>query len=155
MRKGFFILLAILAIGGLGYSLSGSKKDLYLTEFELDEKSFTADALKKIETETALVLPAGARGLRFHYKPPIDPIVFAKIEMPSGTEDLMEKRLVAMKEFPGKFHVDFANSRCNWWPASFTNEIRSKFSHQGGFYIQAHLVREKDQVVVYIKYFTI
>ncbi len=157
MRKRLFILLSIpvLVIAGICVFLTDSKQDLYRTEFELDEASFTADTLKKIETELTLAFPPGTKGLRFHYKPPIDPIVFAKIEIPPEAKDSMVKRLTEMKEFPGKFHTDFGNKRCNWWPASVTNEIATKFSTKGGFYIQAYLVQESDKVILYLKYFTL
>jgi hypothetical protein len=157
MRKRLFILLSIsvLAIVGICVFLTDSKQDLYRTEFELDEASFTADTLKKIETDLVIAFPPGAKGLRFHYKPPIDPIVFAKIEIPPEAKDSMVKRLTEMKEFPGKFHKDFGNRQCKWWPASVINEIATKFSINGAFYTQAHLVQEGDQVILYLKYFTL
>ena len=54
-----------------------------LTEYNLDENSFDAEAMVKIEQESGLDLPDDAKGLAFCHIPPIDPIVFAKIEIPA------------------------------------------------------------------------
>jgi hypothetical protein len=155
MRKVVAILVTALVFAGLYVFFAGGGKDIAFTEYELDEGSFKAGTLAKIESESGLQLPPGTKGLRFHYIPPIDPIAFAKLEIPAGSKDLMVQRLNEMREFSGKFHSDFANNRCNWWPASVTNVIATKFSTKGGFYIQAHLVQESDKVILYLKYFSI
>ena len=49
-----------------------------------------------IEKESGIDLPDGAKGLKFHYIPPVDPIVFAKIEIPTEAVNLMEQRIAAL-----------------------------------------------------------
>lgn len=155
MRKVVYLFVTALVFTGLYVFFAGGEKDIAFTEYELNEVSFKADTLAKIESESGLQLPQGTKGLRFHYKPPIDPIVFAKLEIPAGSKDLMVQQLAEMRDFSGKFHSDFANNLCKWWPATVTNGIATKFSTKGAFYIQTHLVQESDKVILYLKYFTL
>jgi len=125
-----------------------------LTEYELDENSFGADTILKIEKESGVDIPDEAKGLKFHHIPPIDPIVFAKIQVPSKTGKLMEKRIKSLPDYD-PFPKNFANDRCKWWPSNPKNVIVSKGAFNNGYYIEAHLLQEKEQFLFYIKYFTI
>jgi hypothetical protein len=70
----------------LGIALIGCGRDF--KEYELDESSFGADTMKLIEDASGIDIPDDAKGLRFHYIPPIDPIYFAEIEIPAHRETL-------------------------------------------------------------------
>ena len=124
-----------------------------LTEYSLNEYTFDAGAMAKIERESGIDLPDDAQGLSFHHIPPIDPIVFAKIEIPAETEELMKERIGALDGY--SFPEDFANDSCEWWPAAPENVVLSKQAFSNGHYVQLHLVKEKERLILYIKYFTI
>jgi hypothetical protein len=123
-------------------------------EYDLDQNSFKAETIRQIENESGIKIPDGAKGLRFHYIPPIDPIVFAKIKIPAEAAKLMEAQIAALTDMPD-FPHNFANDRCSWWPAEQENVIISKKAFNNGYYLETYFVREKEQIVLYLKYFTI
>ena len=125
-----------------------------VTGYSLDEDSFGADTLARIEREAGIDLPDGAKGLAFLYKPPIDPIVFAKITIPDSARSQIEEQLVAAAT-NDDYPQDFANDVCGWWPASFDNTLLSKLTFYGGYYVEYHLIEEDEQIVLYLKYFTL
>jgi hypothetical protein len=125
------------------------------TEYELDEGSFGVDTIAQIEKESGIDFPAGVEGLKYHYKPPIDPIIFAKIKIPAEAKGLMEKQIGALTFSGTSFPKDFANDRCKWWPSTPENVVVSKQAFNNGYYIEVFLVQEKDLLILYIKYFTI
>lgn len=145
-------LIFILAICFVVVGCNGHRD---LTEYSLDEDSFDAQAVAKIEQEAGIDLPEAAKGLRFHHIPPIDPIVFAKIEMPSDVQDSLVKQIGALTFSGTHFPKDFANDRCEWWPTAPANVILSKQAFNNGYYVELYLVKEKEHLVLYIKYFTI
>ena len=110
--------------------------------------------MAKIQKESGINLPTGCKGLRFHHKPPIDPIVFAKLQVPAEAAKLMEQRLTVLTNTITNFPENFANDICRWWPTNVQNVIVSKKVYQG-YYIEAYLVREQEQLILYLKYFTI
>ena len=124
-----------------------------LTEYSLDEKSFDAEAMAKIETESGITLPGGSKGLAFKHIPPIDPIVFAKIQIPGDAQGALTKQIEALNtiEFPN----DFAYDRCAWWPPPQEHIALSKRATSNGYYVELHLVKENEQLILYIQYFTI
>lgn len=140
------ILAMCMAIVGCG-----DHRDL--TEYSLDEKSFDAEAMAKIQMESGITLPDGAEGLAFKHIPPIDPIVFAKIRIPDDAQESLSNQIAALKtiEFPN----DFAYDRCAWWPPPPDQIVLSKRATNNGYYIELHVVEENEQLVLYIQYFTI
>ena len=124
------------------------------TEYTLDEKSFDAEAMAKIEQETGIDLPDGAKGLKFHHIPPIDPIVFAKIKIPAAAQDSISRQIEALTLNGTDFPKDFANDRCEWWPSAFESVVLAKQARSNGWYIELYLVKEGDDIILYIKYFT-
>jgi hypothetical protein len=126
-----------------------------LTEYDLNEDSFGADTIAQIEEESGIDLPPDVKGLKYHYKPPIDPIVFAKIIIPTEAKEFMEKQIGTLTYSGSSFPKDFANDQCNWWPKTFENVVISKQAFINGYYIEVFLVQEKDLLILYIKYFTI
>ncbi|MCK5802982.1 MAG: hypothetical protein KAI66_09130 [Lentisphaeria bacterium] len=125
------------------------------TEYELDESSFGANTIKIIEKECGITLPAGSKGLKFHYVPPIDPIVFAKLAIPADGGKAVETWLTGLTFSGTSFPEDFADDRCKWWPSSPRSVIMSKQGFANGYYIETYLVQEKEQLILYLKYFTI
>ena len=124
------------------------------TEYSLDAETFDAEAMEKIEQEVGIDIPDGARGLAFHHLPPIDPIVFAKIEIPADGQNWLAKQIEALTFSGTHFPKDFANDRCRWWPAAPDNLVLSKQAFNNGYYVELYLVREKEALMLYIKYFT-
>ena len=146
MRAYVYVLVLCLVCLGCGMDS---------TEYELDESSFGADTITQIEKESAIDLPDGSKGLKFHYIPPIDPIVFAKLEIPAEKRKVMETRIAALTFSGNSFPRNFANDRCKWWPSNPENVVISKQAFTNGYYIEAYLVQEKGQLILYLKYFTI
>ena len=124
-------------------------------EYELDEHSFRADTLKKVQKESGINLPASCKGLKYHYIPPVDPIVFAKILIPAESGKVMEQYIAGLTNSLADFPNNFANERCQWWPSSPQNVIVSRKAFNGVYYIEAYLIREKERLILYLKYFTI
>ena len=88
-----------------------------LTEYSLDESSFDAEAMAKIEQESGLKIPAEAKGLAFYQIPPIDPIIFAKIKMPAESQSSLVKQVETLT---------FKGTSC------FTREASQTTSARGG-----------------------
>ena len=84
------VLAAILVLSACGEAR-------WAREFELDEKTFDAEAMKMVETDSGLKLPADSKGLNFRYKPPIDPSFVAKIEIPADSREKLQKEIEAIK----------------------------------------------------------
>jgi hypothetical protein len=83
-------------------------------DYELGSADFGADTLLMVEKEMGLRLPAGARGLNFYYKAPIDPAFIAKIEIPSDAKDDMAKQVSALPNKPVNSSGGLAE-RISWW----------------------------------------
>ena len=124
-----------------------------LTEYTLDESSFDSEAMAKIQKESGITLPGGSKGLAFHHIPPIDPIVFAKIQMPANTQEALTKQIESLKGIT--FPNDFAHDRCDWWPPAPQSVVLKKQATNNGYYVELYLVKEKEYLVLYIQYFTI
>jgi len=146
--KLIFMLVICLAVVGCD-----EHRDL--TEYNLDESSFDAEAMAKIEQESGVDLPDDAKGLALYHIPPIDPIVFAKIEIPANSQEEVAKQIRELAFSGTHFPKELANDRCNWWPAAPKNVVNSKQAFNNGYYIELYFVKEEDEYILYIKYFTI
>jgi hypothetical protein len=144
-----FICMVAICLAVVG---CGVHRDL--TEYSLDENSFDSEAMAKIEQESGIDLPDDAKGLAFHHIPPIDPIVFAKIQIPSAAQDAIKKQVETFTFSGSSFPENFANDRCPWWPAELGDIVFSKQAFNNGYYIEVYLVKENDDIILYIKYFT-
>lgn len=144
--KGVRAKVVLLSLGLLGCGRG-------LREHDLDQDSFGADTIKLIEDASGIKMPPGAKGLRFHYIPPIDPIYFAKIGLPDTARETIEAQMDRMHS-SGTFPDNFANDRCNWWPAGFTNTLKSAKSASGNSCLELYLMKEDGQLILYLKYFT-
>ena len=147
MKLVYMLAICLAVVGCSGH------RDL--TEYSLDEKSFDSEAMAKIEQESGIDLPDDAKRLAFHHIPPIDPIVFAKIQIPAAAQDSITKQVETLTFSGTHFPKDFANNRCQWWPTAPKELILSKQAFNNGYYVELYLVKEKDDIILYIKYFTI
>jgi len=147
MRTNTWIAFLCLTVLGCGW-------DRDLTEYSLDEKSFDAETLAEIEQESGIDLPDGAKGLAYHYEPPIDPIVFARIRIPADAQEALVKQIEALTFDGDEFPMFGAEDICDWWPATFENILVSKQARSNGWYIDLRLVKEGDHMILYINYFT-
>lgn len=136
----------------LSITLIGCGKDA--SEFELDEKSFDEDTIHLLEDATGFDIPDGATGLKFYYIPPIDPIYFAKIQIPEDSLEMIKKQIAALTTAQN-FPDNFGDDRCTWWPPTLKNVVVSKKSNPTGFYLEVHLIEEAGSLILYLKYFTV
>jgi hypothetical protein len=124
------------------------------TAYSLDEKSFDAKAMAEIKKESGLKIPADAKGMAFQYYPPIDPLTFAKIQIPESGREALEKQIKSFKDTD--YHDDgFAYDRCNWWPPAKKSVFLFKRTYHNGYCMEIHLAKEKGHTVLYVQYFTI
>ncbi|MHC4546400.1 MAG: hypothetical protein ACYTDW_17825 [Planctomycetota bacterium] len=147
MRLVAYIALCLMVVG------CGRHRDF--TEYSLNENSFDSEAMSKIKQESGINLPYDAKGLAFHHIPPVDPIVFAKIKIPADAQNSLTKQIGALTFSGTQFPKDFANDRCKWWPAVPASTVLSKQAFNNGYYVELYLVKEKEHLILYIKYFTI
>jgi len=153
VKRYLYVLVLCLALLGafvLGRTLLGLVTGL--TEYELGEGSLGwPTTIAFIEEQSGFDIPNGAKGLRFQYLPPIDPIWFVKIETPADSRELMESRIAAL---PDSDIYHLASDRCEWWPSSPENAVisRSETEDEMANYIEAHLVQEGEQLVLYLQH---
>ncbi len=125
-------------------------------EFELNENSFDSDAMQYIEEISGLDLPENANGLKFYYKPPIDPCFIAKIEIAATDKQTIEKQIKGFKAYDSVPVLGREWNFRDWWPEKIDNEIVSKiYYREDSGYIFAYLIKEKEQLILYLKHITI
>ncbi|NLD37203.1 MAG: hypothetical protein GX654_10070 [Desulfatiglans sp.] len=117
-------IIGILLICLVVLGCSENHRDL--TEYDLDANSFDTEAMAKIERESGINIPDGAKGLAFHHIPPVDPIVFAKIVIPVDAQELIKNQINKFTYSGTQFPKDFANDRCKWWLSGKDNVLLSK-----------------------------
>lgn len=107
----------------IAVSLTGCGKGTH--DYELGSADFGADTLLMVEKEMGLKLPAGAKGLNFYYKAPIDPAFIAKIEIPSDAKDGMVNQVSA---FPNKPIISRGglSERISWWTPTVGQVIQDR-----------------------------
>ena len=130
----------------------------YYHEFDLDQHTFKEDTLKKIKNDIDIDFPEKTKGLNFHYIPPIDPIVFAKIEIPATARKLVETRISKYSDNSSSFPTNFdvvANDKCSWWPPKIENIILTRKTYHNSYYVLIHLVQENEKHILFLKYMTI
>jgi hypothetical protein len=147
MKLAGLLVVCSLAIGCVVHRDLGA--------YDLDEKAFDAEAMAKIEKETGIDLPDGAKGLAFCHTPPVDPIVFAKIRIPFEAQNAISKQIAALASDEANFPKGFANDECAWWPEKPSGVVISAYARAGVLYVELHLLKEGDDLILYIKYFTI
>lgn len=129
-----------------------------LHEYELDESSFKSDTFRLLEQATKFDIPENSKGLNFRYKPPIDSIYFAKIEIPQVSSGAIQQQIEQYKDNAPEA-MGFANETCAWWPKEFKGVIASRNtmvnSNSGSYYLSLYFTKEEERLILYVKYFTI
>lgn len=148
MTRILLLLSAVLFLASCGDSRYGRA-------FELDQTTFDADAMKMIRDDTGLVIPEGARGLNFAYKPPIDPAFLARIEIPAESRQSVETQLAALRENRVKSIGGLA-TKIPWWQPTQGKVIVDKevFYPSNGRALHAILTIEGESLILYIDWST-
>jgi hypothetical protein len=132
--------------------LSECSDSRWLKEFELDEKSFDAEAMQMIKDDSGLTIPAGAKGLNFRYSPPIDPSFVARIEIP---KDSRGKIIAQIEAIPDE-KIDISGGpgeRVTWWPPVVETVIMDRQCTQAdGDYFRAILTEENGKTILYVSH---
>lgn len=147
MKNIIYILLLIL-------TFATCTNDRWFSEFELNEKTFDSDAMQYIEEISGLDIPKKSKGLKFYYKPPIDPCFIAKIEISQKDKNTIEKQLAtfdAIDNAPGE-NWSFKD----WWPKNMGDIIVMNiyYREENGYFF-SYLVKENGRVILYLKHTTI
>lgn len=123
-------------------------------EYDLDTTSFDHRTIDLIESVTGIDIPNGARGIRFRYIPPIDPIYFAKIQIPAKARKDLESQLQNFGN-DQNFPEDYANERYEWWPTRFGKSLIERKAGFGSYFVEVYLIEENDHLILYLKYFVV
>lgn len=138
----------------IGLVLSGCR-DKYFSEHELDSTQFEEETMTYIEETVNLDIPDNAKGLNFYYKPPVDPIFLAKIQIPEESEQEIKAQIIELTDIDD-FPDNFGNFDFRWWLSDTDEIIVSRKAYVDGYFVEAYLVRDStDELVFYLKYFTI
>jgi hypothetical protein len=149
--KILFPLFSALSLLSL---LSGCGRD-YRT-YELDKTNFDAKTLQKIQSDTGIALPVGARGFNFYYKPPIDPAYIAKIEIPPSSKEELIQALSIIKNDENIHVTESLGTKVSWWIPKGTKTLLDRQSFVGaGNYLRVVLVEEDKTVILFIEWWTI
>ena len=146
MNRLVSIILTAISLMGCGRGTS---------DYELGSADFGADTLHMVETKIGLKLPAGAKGLNFYYKAPIDPAFIAKIEIPSDTKDGMEKQLLAFPNKPLNSSGGLSK-RIRWWTPTNGSIIQDRmfFDSSNGQTRRAILTEKDGRWFLYLDWST-
>jgi uncharacterized lipoprotein len=143
-------ILVVLATFLLG--ITGCSDARYLGPFELDERSFDADALAMVQQDTGIVLPKGSRGLHFRYKPPVDPAFIAKLEIPASAREEMIHKIEAIKKQDIGRRADSLWAGVSWWPPPVAGAIAETRGLRDGNDVWLVLSEENERLVLSIEF---
>ena len=135
------------------FLLAGCGQDS--TEYKLDNSEFSRTHIEQLEKDTGLKFPSGTTGIHYHYFPPIDPIIFAKLKIKPNQRSALESQLPKTPPAGPSFPVGFANQSCKFWPPASKNILKSFKRISGSQYTEIHLVKEGNHLMLYLKVFTI
>ena len=123
--------------------------------YELDSRSFDSKTLQRIQSDTGIILPAGARGLNFYYKPPIDPAYIAKIEIPLKSKEDVIKTLSVITNDDNLHTMGSLGTKVSWWvpkgAKTLMDRQRQRFIGPGN-YLHVMLTEEDATVILYIEW---
>lgn len=140
-RAVILLCLAMISISGCGP---------HARERELDSTNFDAATLREVEKETGVKLPAGAKGMNYYCKPPIDPIHIARISIPAAAKEGMVKQLFALPQKPIS-NSNSATERLSWWHPETENIVVERISiNDRGTYHHAILTEKDGAFTLYL-----
>jgi hypothetical protein len=128
-----------------------NEPDPGLTSYQLDKKSFGAKTLSIIQSDSGVKLPAGSRGIKFIYLPPIDPSWAAKIEIPKEASASM---LAELSKISGE-QINISGEigpRTNWWYNHKSKVLFDRQSSPMDNYLRMTLTEEADSIFLYIQF---
>jgi hypothetical protein len=142
----FPLLFAVLLFSGCGrgYRI-----------YELDRTSFDTKTLQMIQSDTGVALPAGARGLNFYYKPPIDPAYIAKIEIPLKSKEDVIRTLSAIENDENTHIMESLGAKVRWWIPKGAKALVDRQTFVRGNYLHVMLTEEDASVILYIEWWVI
>jgi hypothetical protein len=124
--------------------------------YELDSGSFDSKTLQRIQSDTGIVLPAGARGLNFYYKPPIDPAYIDKIEIPLKSKEDVIKTLSLIRNEDNLHTIESLGTKVRWWIPKGAKTLTDCQRLVGtGNYLHVMLTEENATVILYIEWWVI
>ena len=147
IRSVFLSILTVLLIAGCGRDAR---------EHELDSKSFDSKTLQRIQSDTGIALPAGARGLNFYYTPPIDPAYIAKIEIPLSSKEDVITTLSGVENDENMHATESLGTKVRWWIPKGAKVLMDRQRFVGtGNYLHVILTEEGATVILYIEWWAI
>lgn len=128
--------------------LSGCGNSRWFREFEVDERGFDWEVMKKVWDETGLVFPEGTSGLNFRYRPGIDPSFIAKTKISREGREEMLKQIEAIKH--EEIHISGGlTGKVSWWSPSKGTVIIDPQSHQSDIdYLRVILTEEESRTIL-------
>ncbi len=128
--------------------------DRRIRSYELDRTTFDAKTLQMIQADTGIALPAGARGLNFHYEPPIDPAYVARIEIPASSKDDVIRMLSAIEL--NEVHVsESLGTKVRWWIPRDVKRLVDRQAFVRSNYLHVVLTEEGGALILYIEWWVI
>lgn len=141
----FVFGLLLMAFGGGNFSNA---------DYNLDERSFTAESLKMIEQNTGLAFPVGSRGLHMFYQNSLDPAFVAKVEIPADSKDILIKQIEQIQNKDGSV-AESLTEKVTWWkPSEATIRIERQFTRDAS-HIHVLFCQEQERWVIYLTWFSI
>ena len=140
------ILLAPLLFSGCGRGYRN---------YELDRTSFDTKTLQMIQSDTGVAIPAGARGLNFYYKPPIDPAYIAKIEIPLISKEDVIKTLSTIRNDENTHITESLGTKVSWWMPKGAKTLVDRQRFVRSNYLHVILTEEDASVILYIEWWVI
>jgi hypothetical protein len=146
-------LIRFMLSTGLVLFLAGCGRDL--RNYELDEKTFDADASKMIQEFTGFHLPEGSHGLNFRYKPPIDPAFIAKVSIPNTSQDDVARQIASLGAHTFNENIIISGpAKPAWWKQTSEKIVAErKFMTKENRYVHAILCEDKEHLNLYIDCF--
>ncbi len=124
----------------------------WYTNFELSANGFDTEVMKEIQRSSGLILPDGARGVRFAYKPPIDPAFLAVIEIPIPGRDSLLRQIEHMNGRPIP-SIGGLDGKMSWWKPAEGEVIIDRASSDGRT-LRAVLTRNGEKLLLFLDYST-
>lgn len=124
--------------------------------YELDAKNFDSKTLNRIQSDTGITFPAGARGLNYLYKPPIDPAYIAKLEIPTAFRADLIRTLSSIENDDQLQVMESMGKNVHWWvPKGAKLLLDRQRLVRAGNYLRVILTEEGPDLLLYIEWWVI